>query len=290
MPTRQAVRAGSFYEADPQACRRHAEQLIAAAEVPDDLPEARRGGIVPHAGWMFSGRVAARTLKALTASGAAPTFVLFGADHTGTVARGEVYDAGAWRTPLGDAPVDEELAAAVLSSDGPLRANCSAHAYEHSIEVQVPLIQVLAPEARILPIAVAPNDQAVEVGRTVARAVSGHDGVACVVGSTDLTHHGGHFGSPGGRGRQGVEWTRSNDRRMVRLLERMAAEGIVPEAEARGNACGAGAAAATVAACAELGATRGIVLEYTNSYEVLSELAPGRADETTVGYVAVVFA
>ncbi|MBS3734760.1 MAG: AmmeMemoRadiSam system protein B [Phycisphaerae bacterium] len=290
MSTRPAVRAGSFYDAQPPACRRHAEELIAAAELPDDLPEQVVGGIVPHAGWMFSGRTAARTLKALVRGEPPETFVLFGADHSGAVACGEVYDAGCWQSPLGEAPVDEALAAAMLATDGPLRANKAAHGHEHSIEVQVPLIQVLAPAAKIVPIAVPPTPEAVAIGRTVAGVIAERSAAACVVGSTDLTHHGGHFGSPGGRGQAGVDWAQANDRRMVALLEQMAADQIVPEADAHKNACGAGAAAAAVAAAGQLGATRGIMLEYTNSYEILAELNPSHADDTTVGYAAVVFA
>jgi hypothetical protein len=236
---------------------------------------------------MFSGRVAARTLKALAAD-SPETIVLFGADHTGRVRRGEVYDCGAWRTPLGEAAVDEPLAAALLAASENLRSNPDAHGYEHSIEVQVPLIQVLLPEARIVPVAVPPEALAVEVGRDVGRVLAGRP-AARVVGSTDLTHHGGHFPSPGGRGEAGVQWARQNDRRMLDLVEAMDAEGVIPEAEARGNACGAGAVAATIAAAREMGASRAVVIEYTNSYEVMQALGSA-GDYTSVGYASVVFA
>lgn len=288
MPTRQAARAGSFYEAGPDACRRHARRLIDAAAPPDDLTANLPGGIVPHAGWMFSGRPAALTLKALAQAKTRRTFILFGADHTGAARRGEVFDEGTWRTPLGDAPVDEELASAILAAGEHLRANPEAHGFEHSIEVQVPLIQVLAPKARIVPITVPPASEAVAIGEQVAGVLAGRDDVA-LVGSTDLTHHGGHFPSPGGRSERGVQWARENDQRMIRLIERMDAEAVIREADERGNACGAGAIAATVAACKQLGATHGRTLEYTNSHEVLRELQPGGADDTTVGYASVVF-
>ena len=290
MNVRPSVRAGSFYDAHPDKCRRHADKLLAEADLPDNLPARLFGGLVPHAGWVFSGRVAARTFKALAATGDVGTLVIFGADHTGAVRRGEVYDSGAWNTPLGDAEVDEKLAAALLKAAECLRANQNAHDYEHSIEVQVPLVQALWPEAKIVPIAVPPAELACEVGRAVGRTIREGFPRARVVGSTDLTHHGGHFGSPGGRGKTGVEWAVANDRRMLDVIEAMEAENVIVEAQRRQNACGAGAIAATIAACREMGASRGVVLEYTNSYQVMRETYPGSQDDTTVGYASVVFA
>jgi len=290
MNARPPARAGSFYEASPQACRRHAEKLIASADLPGDLPAELFGGLTPHAGWMFSGRLAAMTFKALGAAGAPTTFILLGADHFGTVRRGEVYAAGAWRTPLGEVRINEELAAALLAAGDCLRDNPDAHAMEHSIEVQVPLLQAMYPEARIVPIAVPPTDLAVEIGRVIGRTLASCAPDVRVVGSTDLTHHGGHFGNPGGRGRTGVDWAVANDRRMLDLVEAMKAEEIVVEADRRGNACGAGAVAAAVAACREMGAARGICLCYTNSFEIVHEISPCNRDDTTVGYASVVFA
>ena len=245
---------------------------------------------MPHAGWMFSGRLAAMTIKAVASSaGPVELLVLFGADHQGVVGQGEVYDSGVWRTPLGEVEVDAEAASALLEAGGPLRANPEAHAMEHSLEVQVPLIQVALPAARIVPIAVPPTELAVQVGQAVGRTLAERFPGGRVIGSTDLTHHGGHFGSPGGRGSQGLEWSENNDRRMLDLLEAIRAEDVIGEARARSNACGAGAIAATIAACARMGARRGLVLEYTNSYRVIREIYPSETDETTVGYVSAVF-
>ena len=92
MNIRYPVVAGSFYESSPTSCKHHVEKLLAAAQVPDNLPGRLFGGLVPHAGWMFSGRVAALTLKALhKATGGLTTLVLFGAvHHYGAAERGEV--------------------------------------------------------------------------------------------------------------------------------------------------------------------------------------------------------
>jgi hypothetical protein len=290
MNMRHAIHAGGFYEASAGVCRDHAAKLCDSVDLPDDLPEDLRGGLVPHAGWVYSGKLAAMTFKALAAGRCGETFVLLGADHTGTARRGEVYDTGAWLTPLGEVAIDEDLAAALLGGGDCLRANPDAHAREHSIEVQVPLLQVVCPQARIVPIAVPPTDLAVEIGQTVGRTLAGDFPDVRVVGSTDLTHDGVDYCRPGGPGPRGVEWAVENDRRMLDLIEVMEADKIIPEADARGNACGAGAIAAAIAACAAQGATKGICLAYTNCYEVLRRMDPNHADETTVGYASVVFA
>lgn len=292
MNIRYPVVAGSFYEASAATCRRHVDKLIASAELPANLPPRLFGGLVPHAGWMFSGRLAALTLKALQKSaGGLTSVVLFGAvHHYGAAECGEVYDSGVWRTPLGEMAVDDELAGAILSAGGAyFRPNPAAHKQEHSLEVQLPILQVLAPEVKIVPIAVPPIDNAVEIGRLAGKVLRERGGVV-VVGSTDLTHHGGHFGSPLGEGAAGERATAENDRRMLDLVETMQARKVPAEADDRGNACGAGAIAATMAACAEMGATRGVCLEYTNSYRVVRQLFPQETDDTTVGYASVVFA
>ena len=288
MNIRQPVRAGAFYESSPASCRLHAEKLIDAAELPDDLPARIFGGLVPHAGWMYSGRLAAMTLKAVAAS-EPKTVVLFGADHVGMVQMGELYDSGVWRTPLGEVRVDDELASALLAGADCLRANPQAHAQEHSIEVQVPILQTIAPNAAIVPIAVPPTDLAVEIGRAVGETLAKWPGNVCVVGSTDLSHHGGHFPAPGGRGEKGEAWTTQNDRRIIDLIEAMDADGVLAEASSRRNACGAGAIAAAITACSRIGATSARCLEYTNSYRVIRRIYPQETDDTTVGYASVIF-
>lgn len=289
MNVRHPVCAGSFYEADASGCREHAQKLLDSVRLPDDLPATVYGGIVPHAGWVYSGLLAATTVKALLGHADAATVVLFGADHTGAARKGEVYESGAWQSPLGDAPIDEEVASAVLASDNAFRANTAAHAREHSLEVLVPLLQAACPPVKIVPIAVPPTPLAAAIGQAVGRTLAGRFPHARVIGSTDLTHHAGHFPAPGGRGETGVKWTQRNDRRMLDLLEAMAGDQIVAEAAAHSNACGAGAAAAATAACREMGARQGRVLAYDHSYRIVHQKYPYELDDTTVGYASVVF-
>jgi len=293
MNIRRPFRAGSFYEASASSCRLHADKLLTAAEVAVDWPAHPVGGLVPHAGWSFSGRLAAMTFNALltpSQTSSPRTVVLLGADHVGRAQVGEVFDSGVWQTPLGEVAVDDQLAAALLAAGGPLRANPAAHTHEHAIEVQLPLLQALDPHIRIVPISVPPLPLAVDVGQTVGRVIRERFPGVLVVGSTDLTHHGGHFGSPGGRGLAGVRWSESNDRRMLGRIAALDAAGALDESVAHRNACGGGAIAATLAACRELGATSARLLEYTHSYNISHQRYPDDPDDTTVGYASVVFA
>ena len=290
MNIRHPVVAGAFYEGSASSCEHHAQRLLGAVKLPSTLPQPLYGGLVPHAGWAYSGLLAATTFQALAAQGPLETVVLLGADHTGSMRQGEVFDSGVWRTPVGEVQVDGELARALIEADPSLRANPQAHDREHSLEVQVPLLQAINPNVKIVPIGIPPTTVATAIGRAIGRVLAKKFPWAMVIGSTDLTHHGGHFGSPGGRGGAGAAWSAANDRRMLDLIEAMNADAVIREADEHLNACGAGAIAATIAATRELGAAKGITLEYTNSYKIVHARYPDDPDDTTVGYASVVFA
>jgi hypothetical protein len=290
MLVREPVAAGGFYPAGKDECLRMIRSLP-AVEPPADLPERPVAGIVPHAGWIFSGATALAVLKAIQSKRSPKTFVLFGAVHR-PIGRSAAFSSGAWRTPMGLAAVDERLAREILVQAGDLlEENPRAHLGEHSIEVQVPLIQHLFGEAKIVPIAVLPEEAAPEIGRAVARAIRNSSTDAVCLGSTDLTHYGPAYGfAPRGYGEKAIQWVREeNDRRMIDLAVRLDAEAAVPEAEARANACGSGAVAATLAAARELGAERGCLVHYTTSYDVCRERFGERDSDAAVGYAGLLF-
>jgi len=242
---------------------------------------------MPHAGWIYSGRPAGLALAALVAD-RPETVVVFGATHVLDNNEASVFPSGEWETPIGRIAVDHELAERVTISRW-IQADPNVHAYEHSIEVGVPFIQTLMPQAKLLPIMVRPGPRAAEVGGTVAVAARDLGRRVAFIGSTDLTHYGPAFGfEPHGRGEQGVRWAKEvNDRRMVDLIAAFRADEIVPEAALSRNACGAGAVAATIAAAQVLGATRYVELLHTTSAEV--EGRSGGRPVNSVGYEAGVF-
>jgi hypothetical protein len=285
MPDRQPVVAGMFYPAQAAACRRQAQEHVRAATPP---PFATRvcGGVVPHAGWVYSGPTAGWLYAALQAQEAPETVVLLGAVHRWGVPGAALYGAGQWRTPLGGLRVDEELAQRVLRlSEGRIMERPQAHAEEHSLEVQMPFLAALWPAVRILPIAVPPVADAPEVGRIIAQAVRELGRRAVAVGSSDLTHYGPRYGmTPAGVGERGLRWAKENDRRLLDLVVQLRAPEVLEEARVHHNACGAGAIAATITYAQALGATQGTLLHYTTSYEARPD---GRTPSDLVGYGAV---
>jgi AmmeMemoRadiSam system protein B len=165
-----------------------------------------------------------------------------------------------------------------------------AHEDEHSLEVQAPFIRLLFPDAKIVPIMVPPRGIADEVGEAVARTITSYNYDAVVVGTTDLTHYGPHYGFvPEGIGEKAIRWAKDvNDRRFIDMVCALRGGSIVAEALQHKNACSSGAVAATVAACAALGATRGVLLQHTTSSEVLAEQTTQHIEDS-VGYAGIIF-
>ena len=279
--------AGRFYEADADRCRRQAERLCAAPEV--DLPETLCGAVVPHAGWVCSGRIAGETWRALAQRTEATTIVLSGSVHTMHLERPALDSARAWQSPLGPVAVDEPLREAIAALE-PYETLDAAHAAEHSLEVQLPLMQTcFGASVRVVPLLVPPAQEAAGWGRTLGLLLREWSEPTVLVASSDLTHYGPNYRfAPEGHGEAGRRWADRNDQRLIRLLETMKAGSLVSEARTRHNACGGGALAATVAATAALGAQRGWLVEHTNSWCELRR--HGHADEdNSVGYAGMVF-
>jgi MEMO1 family protein len=286
MTTRHAFRAGSFYPSDEASCRQQIEACLADYQPPAE-PARPVAGIVPHAGWVFSGPTAGKVFKTINARTTPETFLIFGAVHVWGVRKAAMFAEGVWETPCGPVAIDEELAEAVLktASDN-VSANTSPHSQEHSIEVQAPFIHYLFPEAKILPIMIAPGREATTLGQTLGKLLADQTKNVAVLGSTDLTHYGPSFGfTPYGTGPSSLEPMKENDQRIIDLAVKMQPDAVLTEAEQHRNACGAGAIAATVAAAKELGASRGYLLEHTTSQEVM----PDRPATDFVGYAGIIF-
>ncbi len=287
MTIRRAFRAGSFYPADDYSCRQQIEECLGNYQPPAD-PVHVVAGIVPHAGWVFSGPTAAKVFKSIQEKSSPDTFLIFGAVHVwGMGHQASMFVGGVWETPCGKVEIDAELAQAILAcAPDSVNDDASAHSREHSIEVQVPFIQYLFPEARIVPIMVNPDKRAVEVGQKIGKMLAEQEKQVVVIGSTDLTHYGPSFGfMPYGVGSDSLTPMKENDRAIIELAVGLDAEHVIIEAEQHRNACGAGAIAATVAAAKELGSTQGHLLEHTTSQDVM----PDRPASDFVGYAGIIF-
>jgi AmmeMemoRadiSam system protein B len=277
------MRFGNFYPGDLR--RQIAEFLVPYSPAP--VPAGPLlAAAVPHAGWRFSGGVAARALKALSERSRPAGILLLGAVHRARLERAALSPDDAWETPLGPVAVDAALAAEAQAALGDLAvADAAAHDTEHSLEVVLPFIREVFPGVPVVPIMVPPEGSPAEVGRRLARLASTRDVVA--VASTDLTHYGEGYGfTPAGLGDRAHDWMRGNDARILDLARRLEAEAIPGEARRSWNACGPGALAAAAAFARELGAREGTVLERTDSHEVVEK---GEPFTMAVGYAGIVF-
>ena len=290
MNGRKPAAAGQFYPARKEECLQQMKQCLSEGITAEKLPETIRAGIVPHAGWVFSGPLAGSVFSALSKiNNVIDTFIIFGAAHRYFGTKPAVYRKGSWESPLGSIEIDEETASKLIDKDT-AADDSAAHAAEHSIEVQIPFIQHLFSTARIVPVLVPPVKRAVYLGHTAA-AVAAEDkkNIVCI-GSTDLTHYGPGYGfAPKGSSQQGLKWaTEVNDKRLINLILQMQAEDILPEAAENHNACGAGAIAATIAFARRRGVKKAELLAHTDSGSIMAEKM-GTTSSESVGYASIVF-
>jgi len=302
---RQPSVAGSFYPAPRAALQALVDRQLAQATLstrrpPQPTPDAPPGGVptlplrgilVPHAGLEWSGAVAAAAWRALadavTSSGAPAdaTVVILGTNHSTWLDGVGAWSEGAWRTPLGDVAVDHVVADAVVGLGVPYATNPDAHLREHSIEVQLPLLQATAPGVRIVPLAVSAGtgDAAVDAGARLGRLIGELDRPRkriLLAISTDLAHYPRH-----------PDCTRVTAELLPTILHidpvgvARTERGLMT-ADIPGLACGMCGIEPTVLGLAALraaGATSGVELAAATSADA------GGPSDRTVGYLAVAF-
>jgi AmmeMemoRadiSam system protein B len=266
MIRRPAV-AGSFYPADPESLRAAVDSL-AEGRTPKESPRPR-ALMVPHAGYVYSGRIAARTYL----HGALPKrLILLGPNHTGMGEPIALQAEGAWRTPLGDAPIDAPLAAALLARLPEAKDDAAAHRREHAIEVQIPFLQRWVPTFRFVPICVGTHrlDALLALGSAVADAVREAGEPILLVLSSDLSHY-----------LPAAEAERLDGLALERTLA-VDPEGLLRVVEERDiTMCGVAPVVAGLAAARRLGSTRGTLVARGHSGETTGD------DASVVGYAGV---
>ena len=186
MTIRQPAVAGSFYEGTPERLRAQVDACF-AANPPAEEKTRFIGAVVPHAGLMYSGHVAA----AFYGTAELPKrFIILCPNHTGAGHFAAINREGAWRTPLGDVAIDTPLADALMSRTKLLAEDWRAHGREHSLEVQLPFLQRILGELTFVPICLGAHryEYADEIGRAIADVIKQHPDVA-ILASSDLNHY-----------------------------------------------------------------------------------------------------
>ena len=277
--------AGSWYPANAGECKAAISGFLTQKNGP--LSGSFLGGIVPHAGWFFSGSIACRVIASLVSSIPVDLVVLFGG-HMHPSAQPFVLSHGAVQTPFGDILVAEDQVFDFITSLDKkcdiLKKTPNYFPDENTLELQYPFIKYFFPEAKIIACCVPPSDVAVTIGRAVGELARGLSKNIKVIGSTDMTHYGPNFGfTPSGIGPKSVEWVKNeNDKQAICALIEIEPETIIAQGLNYQNMCCAGAAAATVAACKANGAVSAVTLDYATSYEK-------SADTSFVGYSGILY-
>ncbi|MFQ5876767.1 MAG: AmmeMemoRadiSam system protein B [Acidobacteriota bacterium] len=251
MASRKPAVAGSFYTADPEALREEIERLLAGR-----TPPAQPRGIalmVPHAGYIYSGRVAA---DAYTSVRLSPRAVILGPNHTGEGHPVAVMREGSWSLPFGEAAIDAPLAGAILDRCPGAREDDRAHRSEHSLEVQVPFLQRLLPSFRFVPICVGTLrlPLLLDLGRAVAEAIRAAGEDVLILISSDMSHY-----IP-------AATAQAQDRKAIDRILALDPEGLHRVVlEESISMCGIAPAVAGLDAARRLGARSARLVSYANS-------------------------
>lgn len=266
--------AGQFYAGTERALSEQVESAFEHPLGPGQVPSVESHGelptaiISPHAGYLYSGPVAAHGFSRLATGGKPEAVVLLGPNHGRGGAPIAISGVDSWDTPLGSVPVHDDLRSALDAAPG-LAIDESAHEGEHSLEVQVPFLQYLYEEVPIVPVLMSRQDE-----RRIDQVVSAlsdarvADRDVVLVASTDLTHYEPH------------ETAKRADEPIREAIEKMDADAIVETARSGHTMCGFGPTAAILRASESRGATEGSVLAYATS----GETAGGT--DSVVGYVS----
>jgi AmmeMemoRadiSam system protein B len=279
---RKSVFAGSWYPARASECENEIKGFLQEGKNITSPDRDLVGGIVPHAGWYFSGSIACNVIRSLTGEKMPDVLVVFGM-HLHPESPCYMMAEGAWETPFGEIPVEETLAAELAKKFSFTLETPDRFTQDNTVELQLPFIKYFFNEASIVAIGVPPHKSSLEIGRSVVD-ISKQLGLEVkVIGSTDLTHYGRNYGFVSkGRGKEAVDWVRNeNDRRVIDAMLALEPENVIAEALANQNACCAGAAATAIATAKQLGAQSADEIAYATSFDK----SPG---DSFVGYVGIV--
>ena len=275
--------AGSWYPGDKAGILKAVKAFERSTVRPKSLAGDLVGGIVPHAGWVYSGRLAANVIQVLSERSRPDTVIIFGG-HLGRGMKPIIMPEGEWETPLGNLAVDAELAAPLLAAFRFSEESPEDHDEDNTIELQMPFIKHYFPAAKVVAIGAPPDDVSFAIAEAIVKAAGTLGRRLIAVGSTDLTHYGPNYGmTPKGSGAEAVRWVKDvNDKKAVDLMTALDAAGLREEALRRHNACCMGAASTAVHLAKLLGAAKGEVLDYYTSYDV-------SPNASFVGYAGIVF-
>lgn len=264
---RQPAVADRFYPGNREALSRAVADLMPA---PSTEPKIKAlAAVAPHAGYIYSGAVAAETLSRIVIP---ESVILLGLNHHG-VGEPVALSHTTWGMPMGNVPINEALADLLLTQQGPIVHDEIAHRFEHSAEVQVPFLQALQPKLSLVPIVLSHISYQLceEVAASIVQAVRETSGEVLIVASSDMTHYESRASAS------------RKDKMALNQVERLDARGLYDTVHSQKiSMCGVIPVTVALIAATELGATRAEVVRYTDSGAV-----SGDTDQV-VGYAGII--
>ncbi len=270
-----------WYPVDKKECQLEIESYIEGWSPSQPQFIKGLGGIVPHAGWYFSGKLAARVFYSLKLKNKVEVVVLYGG-HLSTEDHPRIVTEEACETPFGDIQIHTGFIKNLMKSMDVKKENPTSG--DNTIEIQLAMVKYFFPDSKLVAIRSPLSLKAEMLGKKVAE-IAKKEGISLIaIGSTDLTHYGPNYGFLSkGIGTASVEWVKKeNDKGFIDRALRMDAEGLLKHALENDSACSAGAAISAMATCQALGAEKGILLDYSTSYDVMP-------DDSFVGYAGIVY-
>jgi AmmeMemoRadiSam system protein B len=260
--------SGRFYPSDPLELTALIRKYTNAAAHSPPIPV--RACLVPHAGYVYSGQVTGAVFARI----ALPRkIIILGVRHHPGGEPVAILSSGAWRTPLGDAAIEEPLAAALRVACPLLREDSVAHSAEHSLEVQLPFLQVLVPDFTFVPIALGTVnfEKLVSVGKALAKVLAGREDVLLLT-TSDLNHY------------EDDATTRVKDRKAIDQLLALHPQGLYDACRNEEiSMCGLGPAVTMLTALNALNVRRSDLVKYATSADVSGDRA------AVVGYAGMTF-
>jgi len=263
---RNAVAAGRFYPGSASEIREMMEILIDKTA----KKEAVIGLLMPHAGYPYSGPVAGATISRVKLK---DTFIIMGPSHTGVGQPFSIMTEGKWQTPLGEVEIDSALGKKLLASSDYLREDETAHLHEHAVEVQIPFLQYLKPNIRIVPIILAYATAEVykEIGRGIARVIKQSKGEVVIIASGDMTHY------------EPQEIAEAKDNQAIEAMLKLDEDELTRRyQELDISMCAYGPAVCLISAAKELGATGAELVKYQTSGDTTGDYS------SVVGYAGII--
>ncbi len=289
-PTRPPAVAGRFYPASKKALEEKIEKSFKHELGPGKIPDQKsgnskvKGAIVPHAGYDFSGPIAAHVYREIVKGGFPESFIIIGPKHPDPFATGTIPNVGVsmedFELPFGIVSVDESLAEEIVGDS--FEVDSDMHASEHSIEVQLPFLQYFESDFRFVPICISEQEFEVsrKVGESIREAVKNKN--VCIIASTDFSHVGPRYGQSIPEGLEAGEFAEKQDKKAIEKIKSLDAEGLSEVVEEENiSMCGPAGVEATILAL-EDDVEEVDLLKYATSQDF-------RSGKNAVGYGGIVF-